>query len=135
MPLPSGKPHVEDGDVRQQRADLLQPLLGRGGLPDDVHVVLGVQERFQSRPDQLMVVQDEDADFHSHNIATMQAPRAGRRAIATPRRTAIHPTATLGAVPPLDQIDDPVKLRRLVEAMLMMEGELSLPVVLRHLVG
>ena len=36
---------------------------------------------------------------------------------------------------PLDKIDDPVKLRRLVQAMLMMEGELSLPVVLRHLVG
>jgi signal transduction histidine kinase len=38
-------------------------------------------------------------------------------------------------VPPLDQIDDPVKLRRLVQAMLMIEGELSLPIVLRHLVG
>ena len=29
-------------------------------------------------------------------------------------------------MPPLDQIDDPVKLRRLVQAMLMIEGELSL---------
>jgi signal transduction histidine kinase len=38
-------------------------------------------------------------------------------------------------VPPLDQIDDPVKLRRLVQAMLMIEGEFSLPIVLRHLVG
>jgi signal transduction histidine kinase len=38
-------------------------------------------------------------------------------------------------VPPLDQIDDPIKLRRLVQAMLMIEGELSLPIVLRHLVG
>jgi signal transduction histidine kinase len=37
-------------------------------------------------------------------------------------------------VRPLDKIDDPVKLRRLVQAMLMMEGELSLPIVLRHLV-
>jgi signal transduction histidine kinase len=36
---------------------------------------------------------------------------------------------------PLDQIEDPVKLRRLVQAMLMMEGELSLPAVLRHLVA
>jgi signal transduction histidine kinase len=38
-------------------------------------------------------------------------------------------------VRPLDEIVDPVKLRRLVQAMLMMEGELSLPVVLRHLVA
>jgi signal transduction histidine kinase len=37
-------------------------------------------------------------------------------------------------VPPLDKIEDPVKLRRLVQAMLMMEGELSLPIVLRRLV-
>jgi signal transduction histidine kinase len=35
----------------------------------------------------------------------------------------------------LGQIDDPVKLRRLVQAMLMIEGELTLPIVLRHLVG
>jgi signal transduction histidine kinase len=35
----------------------------------------------------------------------------------------------------LDQIEDPIKLRRLVEAMLMMEGELSLPIVLRRLVA
>jgi signal transduction histidine kinase len=57
------------------------------------------------------------------------------RPFAGLRRTSIHRTATLRAVRPLDQIDDPVKLRRLVEAMLMMEGELSLPIVLRHLVG
>jgi signal transduction histidine kinase len=35
---------------------------------------------------------------------------------------------------PFDRIDDPVKLRRLVQAMLILEGELSLPVVLRRLV-
>jgi signal transduction histidine kinase len=38
-------------------------------------------------------------------------------------------------VPPLEKIDDPLKLRRLVQSMLMMEGELHLPVVLRQLVG
>ena len=37
-------------------------------------------------------------------------------------------------MPPLEKIDDPVKLRRLVEAMLLMEGTLSLPAVLRHVV-
>jgi signal transduction histidine kinase len=40
-----------------------------------------------------------------------------------------------GVVPPLDKIEDPVKLRRLVQSMLLLEGELSLPIVLRHLVG
>ena len=35
---------------------------------------------------------------------------------------------------PFDRIDDPVKLRGLVQAMLILEGEFSLPVVLRRLV-
>jgi signal transduction histidine kinase len=35
---------------------------------------------------------------------------------------------------PFEQIDDPVKLRRLVQAILGLEGELILPVVLRRLV-
>jgi signal transduction histidine kinase len=35
---------------------------------------------------------------------------------------------------PLERIDDPVKLRRLVQSMLILDGELSLPVVLRRLV-
>jgi signal transduction histidine kinase len=37
-------------------------------------------------------------------------------------------------VQPFDQIDDPVKLRRLVQAILILDAELHLPVVLRRLV-
>jgi signal transduction histidine kinase len=37
-------------------------------------------------------------------------------------------------VEPFDQIDDPVKLRRLVQAILILDGELYLPVVLRRIV-
>jgi len=37
-------------------------------------------------------------------------------------------------VQPFDLIDDPVKLRRLVRAIMMLDGELSLPVVLRRIV-
>ena len=47
----------------------------------------------------------------------------------------MQPAQYPGGVTPLDKIDDPVKLRRLVQATLMMEGELSLPIVLRHLVS
>jgi signal transduction histidine kinase len=37
-------------------------------------------------------------------------------------------------VQPFDRIDDPVKLRRLVHAIMILDGELSLPVVLRRLI-
>ena len=35
---------------------------------------------------------------------------------------------------PFDRIDDPVKLRRLVQAILILDGELNLPVVLRRII-
>jgi hypothetical protein len=71
-------------------------------------------------------------------ILPRRGPRVARRRIRAylvALFSTNDPTTTLGSVPPLDRIDDPVKLRRLVQAMLMMEGELSLPIVLRHLVG
>jgi signal transduction histidine kinase len=37
-------------------------------------------------------------------------------------------------VEPFDQIDDPVKLRRLVQAVIILDAELSLPVVLRRII-
>jgi signal transduction histidine kinase len=37
-------------------------------------------------------------------------------------------------VQPIDRIDDPVKLRRLVKAMVILDGEQSLPVILRRVV-
>jgi signal transduction histidine kinase len=37
-------------------------------------------------------------------------------------------------VQPFDRIDDPVKLRRLVQAILILDGELHLPVVLRRII-
>jgi signal transduction histidine kinase len=37
-------------------------------------------------------------------------------------------------VQPFDQIDDPVKLRRLVQAILILDAELNLPVVLRRII-
>jgi signal transduction protein with GAF and PtsI domain len=71
-------------------------------------------------------------------ILPRPGPRVARPShpcVLVPPFSAHDPTTTLRGVPPLDQIDDPVKLRRLVQAMLMIEGELSLPIVLRHLVG
>ena len=35
---------------------------------------------------------------------------------------------------PLDRIDDPVRLRRLVQAILILDAELHLPVVLRRII-
>jgi hypothetical protein len=36
-------------------------------------------------------------------------------------------------VQPFDRIDDPAKLRRLVQAILILDAELNLPVVLRRI--
>ncbi len=94
-----------------------------------------------------MVIEHEDADRHWDNLATAWVSGTKREARRTHTATfgpdapilqlsgLTRPTGTLGGVTPLDKIDDPVKLRRLVQAMLMMEGELSLPIVLRHLVS
>jgi signal transduction histidine kinase len=41
---------------------------------------------------------------------------------------------TLADVEPFDRIDDPVKLRRLVQAVIILDAELSLPVVLRRII-
>ena len=40
----------------------------------------------------------------------------------------------LSPVQPFDRIDDPAKLRRLVQAILILDGELHLPVVLRRII-
>ena len=48
-------------------------------------------------------------------------------------RRAVAPLSWV-AVPPFDRIDDPVRLRRLVKAILILDAELHLPVVLRRIV-
>ena len=44
------------------------------------------------------------------------------------------PPLSWRAVQPLDRIDDPVRLRRLVQAILILDAELHLPVVLRRII-
>ncbi len=44
------------------------------------------------------------------------------------------PPLSWRAVQPFDRIDDPVKLRRLVQAILILDAELHLPVVLRRII-
>jgi two-component system, NarL family, sensor histidine kinase DevS len=68
----------------------------------------------------------------------MRPPRGPSHRV--PQRT--HQGAVRGAGPPVawsivqpfDQINDPVKLRRLVQAILILDAELHLPVVLRRIV-
>ncbi len=45
-----------------------------------------------------------------------------------------EPPVAWSVVQPFDQINDPVKLRRLVQAILILDAELNLPVVLRRIV-
>jgi signal transduction histidine kinase len=46
----------------------------------------------------------------------------------------VEPPVAWSIVQPFDQINDPVKLRRLVQAILILDAELNLPVVLRRIV-
>ena len=53
---------------------------------------------------------------------------------ATPVRAPVVGAGSLAGVEPFDRIDDPVKLRRLVQAVIILDAELSLPVVLRRII-
>jgi signal transduction histidine kinase len=59
--------------------------------------------------------------------------RAAPPSLCAPVFSSISPIAW-SDVQPFDQIDDPVKLRRLVQAILILDAELNLPVVLRRII-
>ena len=116
-------------------ADQVQALFGGPGLADDLHVVLGLEQRPQASPDQFMIVEDEDPNRHPAQYCHALHPtlpsgkRTGR---ASARRLAR--ALSWSAVQPFDRIEDPARLRRLVQAILILDAELHLPVVLRRIV-
>jgi signal transduction histidine kinase len=80
-----------------------------------------------------VIIEDEDPDRHLLNTATPCTDDEKRGGADGARRT---PSAALSwlIVQPFDRIDDPVKLRRLVQAILILDAELHLPVVLRRII-
>ena len=132
-----GQAHVEDGDVRFELADEAHALRGRPRLAHDLEIALRLEQRAQPGPDELMIVEHEHPYPHPVDCATLldrrsALPTASRRLRSVVSGTA--PPIAWSVVQPFDQIDDPVKLRRLVQAILILDAELNLPVVLRRII-
>ena len=84
-----------------------------------------------------MVVQDEHSNPHRRHTATSGGAVVTRDlAFLGVRGVTRRPVPPLSwvVVQPTDRIDDPVRLRRLVKAILILDAELQLPVVLRRIV-
>ena len=122
--------NVEDGDVRLGQRDPFQRLGRRCRLTDDLDVVVGLEQEADSLPDHLMVVEEEDADHHPAIVPVPQ-PRACTSGFAAV--SGWWSPDTIRAVP-YHRISDPEKLGRLMDAVLMIEADIELPVLLGHLV-
>src|SRR5581483_10971987 len=57
--------HIEDGDVGMGLGDPIERFLAVGRLADDVDVVFGPEQVAHATADELVVVQEEDADRHA----------------------------------------------------------------------
>ena len=88
--LPLAEPDVEDRDIRVDRGDPRQRLLSRRGLADDGDVLVGVLEQIpEARPDDLVIVEEEDVDHLDSSlvrnaaatrcggVTTLRSPRPG----------------------------------------------------------
>jgi signal transduction histidine kinase len=80
-----------------------------------------------------VIVEYEHPDRHRakycHDAGRERAGRPDK-----PERAPVGGAGSLAGVEPFDRIDDPVKLRRLVQAIIILDAELSLPVVLRRII-
>ncbi len=70
-----GQPPVEDGDVGPQRGDPGDRLLHRAGLAHHLDVALALEQVVQASPDDLVVVEEEDADRGVSHTAFLPCDR------------------------------------------------------------
>ena len=113
-----GKPHVEDRDVGTRRRDAAERLFGGSGLADDLEVVLGFEELPQPAPNDLVVVEQEDADRHAPYSALAGA--------------CIGHAVRLARV--ADEHAGPRSLRQLLDAVLAVGSDLDLTSVLQRII-
>lgn len=104
-----GKAYVEDGDVGPGRGDTRQRLGRRTRLTDDDEIATAFEQLFEPAPNDLVVVEEE----HSHRFA--------------------HPPPPTLPLVPLGSIDQ-TRLTELLDAVLLVASDLSLPAVLRRIV-
>lgn len=122
--------NVKDGDVWFGQRDPFHGFGRRGRLADDLDVVVRFEQQADSLPDHLMVVEEEDADCHSAIVPAL-ATRAFTF-VGSPAFAAFSQDTM--TIVPYHRISDPEKLGRLMDAVLMMEADIELPVLLGHLV-
>ena len=117
-----GQAHVEDGHVGPGGRDAAQGLSDRAGLADHLDVVGRLEERPQAGPHHLVVVEQEDTQAHGLHLLIWDAGPP------TSHGSALLGMGKLGFVP-FRLIEDPTKLRRVLEATLLIESNLELPEV------
>src|SRR3954470_8638838 len=141
------QPGVEDGDVGAQRRDDPGGLPRRPGLPDDPDVVGGLEQGGQAAPDHLVVVEQEDAD-HPTSLNGAIGAAEGRRSRPRIARTGgamdqDEPTLRSLRLDDLlrelvaraeDVLEVEDRLQRLLDAVVSVASDLSLPDTLRRIV-
>ena len=127
IPLPSGSRTSRMATSGRGRWDAGKGLLDRARLADHLDVLGGLEERPKTGSNDLVIVEQE----YSHR-AIVPAPVVDRRPWPA-KCTEISMGVVSGTVP-YRSIVDPAKLRRLLEATLLIESDLELPDVLRHVV-
>ncbi len=137
---------VENGHVRTGGRDPGQRLGHSGRLTHDFDVLARLEQRPKAGSDDFMVIEEEDAQ--SHLVILPIAPRQGNPSPTTadsPLATGERRHGGLVArdcvitsldsfLVPFRSIEDPVKLRRVLEATLLLEADLELPSLLRHFI-
>jgi two-component system, NarL family, sensor histidine kinase DevS len=108
-PIAVGQPHVEQRHIRSSWRDTREALLGRPALADDFDVALPFKQPRQAAANDLVIVKQE----HPYRIAHLRPP---------------DQNVTL----PFTQLDPQVK--QLIDAIIIVGSDLSLPIVLRRIV-
>jgi two-component system, NarL family, sensor histidine kinase DevS len=118
-PVAVGQAHVEHRDVRVGLRDACERHTGAGRLADDLEVVLGVDEVTEPASYDLVVVDEVDANGHGGS------PGRSIRGEARLPPAPVQGTSTLTFDP---------RLSRLLDAVVMIAGDLGLEAVLEHIV-
>jgi signal transduction histidine kinase len=120
-----GQADIEHRDIRVRHRQSPQGLLGGPGLGHDLHVTGGLEKLTQATTDDLVVVEQEHLDGHGDSLPANASPHRHKRANRS--TTSTLPEVTEPSV-------DPKDLQHLLDAIVTVGSELSLPVVLRRIV-
>ena len=121
IPFPVSETDVEDGDVGFGQGDPGEGLGAGRGLTHDLDLAVALEQAANTLTDQLVVVEQEDADGHRTIVPAAVVPAM---LMATVRCSDV----------PYTRVERPEKMRRLMGAVLMIAADVELTDLLRHLV-